>query len=69
MIADGTFDNKQTNTRQVFVNGILVYDIPAHTIPLMRDKSGNKVDMFNFGHFPDLPNHFRDATPGTPSND
>ena len=69
MITDGTFDNKRTNTRQVFVNGIMAYDIPSYVIPVMRDRSGNAVEMFEFGHFPDLPvDHFRDARKMMPSN-
>ena len=69
MITDGTFDNKQTNTRQVFVNGIMAYDIPAYVIPMMRDMSGTPVEMFEFGHFPDITtDHFPDSTKMTPSN-
>jgi hypothetical protein len=68
-ITDGTFDNKQTNTRQVFVNGIMAYDIPAYVIPMMRDMSGTPVEMFEFGHFPDITtDHFPDSTKMTPSN-
>jgi hypothetical protein len=68
-LTDGTFDNKKTNTRQVFVNGIMAYDIPSYVIPNMRDRAGNKVEMFEFGHFPDFPiNHLPDATKMTPSN-
>lgn len=69
MIANGTFDNKRTNTRQVFVNGIMAYDIPAYVIPVMRDRSGSPVEMFEFGHFPDLPrHHFPDVTKMVTSN-
>lgn len=70
VIKDGTFDNRRTNTRQVFWNGILAYDIPHYAIPIMRDRFGNKVKMSDFGTFPNFPfDHLPDATEMMPSKD
>lgn len=55
---NGTFDNKKTNCREVWVNGILAINHPVYVLECVRDGlTGQKLAFSPFGEFPDNPNN------------
>ena len=55
---NGTFDNKRTNRREVWVNGILAINQPHYVLENIRDGlTGEKIKFAQFGTFPDNPNN------------
>lgn len=54
---DGTFDNRVTKRREVWVNGILACDIPEYVFPHLKLQNGEPAKLSAFGTFPDNPNN------------
>lgn len=54
---DGTFDNRVTKCREVWVNGILACNIKDYTFPHLRLQNGEPANLIAFGSYPDNPNN------------
>lgn len=54
---DGTFDNRVTNCREVWVNGTLAINIKSYVMPHVRLGNGKPANLLPFGTFPDNPNN------------
>lgn len=54
---DGTFDNRVTKRREVWVNGSLACDIPEYLFKHLKDQKGDKIELADFYTYPDNPNN------------
>ena len=57
---DGTYDNRATNKREVWVNGIFAVNVPAVAFSHLRDSRGLPITVAPWSYFPDAP---RNITP------
>lgn len=55
LLLNGTFDNIATNSRKVVVNGAIVFDFMAISLPYLKHGCGTPMGLPPFGKYPDFP--------------